>query len=31
MWAQIVITHDTFYDILVGGMMLYPLGFTLNF
>lgn len=31
MWARTVVTHDTSYDMLVGGMALYPLGVTLNF
>jgi hypothetical protein len=31
MWAQVMVTHVTPYDVLVGGVVLYPLGFTIDF
>jgi hypothetical protein len=31
MRAQIVVTHVMSYDVLVGGVVLYPLGVTINF
>jgi len=30
MWAQNVVTHAMFYDILVGEVVLYPLGVTID-
>ncbi len=30
-WAQVVITHVTSYYALVGGVVLYPLGVTIDF
>jgi hypothetical protein len=31
MWAQALVTHATSYDVLVGGVVLYPLGVTIDF
>jgi hypothetical protein len=31
MWAHVVITHVISYDILVEGVVLYPMGVTLDF
>jgi hypothetical protein len=31
MWAQVMVTHVTFYDIFVGGATLHPLGVVSNF
>jgi len=31
MQAQVVVTHATSYDVLVGGVLLYPQGLPLNF
>jgi hypothetical protein len=31
MWAQVVITHVRSYHVLVGGVVLYPLGVTIDF
>ncbi len=31
MWAPAVVTHATFNDVLVGGVVLYPLGVTIDF
>ncbi len=31
MWAWTMAMHATSYDILIGGMVLYPLGITLDF
>jgi len=30
-WARAVVTHATFNDVLVGGVVLYPLGVTIDF
>jgi hypothetical protein len=30
-WAQVVVTHVTSYDVLVGGVVLHPLGVTIDF
>jgi len=31
MRAQIVVTHVMSYDVFIGGVVLYPLGVTINF
>ncbi len=31
MWAQVMVTHVTSYDIFVGGTTLHPLGIVLDF
>jgi hypothetical protein len=31
MWAQAMVTHATSYDVLVGDVVLYPLGITIDF
>jgi len=31
MWARIVVTHVTSYDVSVGSVVLYPLGVTIDF
>jgi hypothetical protein len=31
MWAQVMVTHVTSYDIFVGGVTLHPLGVVLHF
>jgi hypothetical protein len=31
MWAQAMVMHVTSYDVLVGGVVLYPLGVTIHF
>jgi hypothetical protein len=30
MWAQDVVIHSMFYDILIRGVVLYPLGVTID-
>ncbi len=31
MWAQVVVMHVTSYDVLVGGVMLYPIRIIVDF
>jgi hypothetical protein len=31
MWAQVVVTHATSYDVLLGSLALYPIGVTIDF